>query len=121
MRALTLFGSVLVNPYSIYALKSQIAQNIVRIVPSDKDEPKLNRQSTFLKNYLDQPDDPKRKNLLHNLIKTFSVDEHFRTVGFCKSMFEKCRFPKRYKLFKRAQDKIHQELDLLKFIKSKRM
>ena len=81
MRALTVFGSVLVNPYTLYALKSQIAQNIVRIVPSDNDAPKLDRQSTFL----DESRDPKKKNLLQNLIKNFSVDLPFRPVGFCKS------------------------------------
>ena len=121
MSYLDIFGSMLVNPYTFYALQFLIASNLVRIVPSKKEEPELDRKSTFLKNYQDQPGDLKRKNLLHNLIKSFSLDEPFRPSSFCKSFYDKCRLPKRYKRFKRAQEKILKELDLLKFIESKRL
>ena len=43
MRALTVITSLLINPYTLYALKSQIALNLVRIIPSNKDEPMLER------------------------------------------------------------------------------
>ena len=85
MRALTVITSVLVNPYTIYALKSHITSKLVRIVPSIKEESEIKRSNTFRKSYLDQTDDPKRKNLLHNLIKNFSIDQPYQPVGFCRS------------------------------------
>ena len=47
MRALTVIASLLINPYTLYVLKSQLAMNLVRIVPSstqfkdDKEAKKL--------------------------------------------------------------------------------
>ena len=70
---------------------------------------------------MDKLGDRKRRNVLQNLIKSFSVDKAYQPAGFFKSFVEKCRLPKQHKLFQRAQDKILKELDLLKFIKSKRM
>ena len=34
MRALTIIVSVLLNPYTLYTLKSHLASNLVRFVPS---------------------------------------------------------------------------------------
>ena len=56
MRALTLLGSALINPYTLYALKSQIAQNLVRLVPTDKAKPK--------KIFIDERGGNRRNNLL---------------------------------------------------------
>ena len=35
IRALTVFGSILVSPYNGYALKSLLTLNLVRVVPSE--------------------------------------------------------------------------------------
>ena len=43
MRVLTVVGGSLINPYTLYALKSHMAEKIVRIVYNDKDKPKLRR------------------------------------------------------------------------------
>ena len=70
---------------------------------------------------MDEKNDPKRKKLLHNLIKNFSIDDKFQPVTFLKSFVEKFRYPRRHKMFERAQTKIIRELDLLKFIERQRL
>ena len=43
IRVLTVFGGVLINPYTTYALNSHMAEKIVRLVPSDRAKPNLRR------------------------------------------------------------------------------
>ena len=65
--------------------------------------------------------DPKRKNLMTTLLENFNVDQKFYTVSFFKSFIQKFKSPKRHKLFEKAQTKLQRELDLHKFIESKRL
>ena len=77
LRALTVIVSLFVSPYNKYELKSLLALNLVRFVPSESSNTKTSkkqREAEFKLKYLDSKSDPKRKNLLHNLITNFSKD-----------------------------------------------
>ena len=71
--------------------------------------------------YQDSKSDPKRKNLLQSLIENFSKDQKLYPESFLKSFIQRCKAPKRFKLLEKSQEKLKKELDLVKFIQSKRI
>ena len=71
MRALTVFVSIIVNPYNKYVLASLLTSDLVRYVPSETPnshyEAHLDREtrlSEYRSKYVASKNDPKRKNLL---------------------------------------------------------
>ena len=70
---------------------------------------------------MNEASDAKRKNLLQNLIKNFSLDKPFEGVKVFLGSFYLKRSKKHSKLLKKAQTKLLKQLDLLKFIKSMRL
>ena len=73
-RAVFIIGQILVTPFSIFELRSVLAELLVRIVPSTKmvtmeDKSKFRKQDFYSK-YGDQNQiDPKRKTLLKHLLQ----------------------------------------------------
>ena len=61
-------------------------------------------------------EDPKKKNLLQNLIKHFDKDETYKPASFFGRFYQMFRHPKRYNLFKKAESAVLKELDLIKYI-----
>ena len=124
MRALTVIGGMIVNPYTLHMLKSHLTHNLIRIVPSknnsiirsDTGRKKLVRRKSFQSSYLDSTNDPKRKSLLQKLTLKFNSDRKFEPENFLRSLVNRFRSQKSHKVFARAQGKIREELDLLKFI-----
>ena len=58
--------------------------------------------------------------MLQNLIRNFGLDEKFEPASFFGRFYQKYKSPKRYKLFGKARSRILKELDLVKYIESKR-
>ena len=54
---------ILVSPYAAYILRSKLALLLVNFVPSRKSKG-ICKQEIFASEYLDQHDDPKRRNIL---------------------------------------------------------
>ena len=80
LRALTVIVSFFVSPYNKYTLKSLLALNLVRYVPSESSNTRISKrqkEEEFKLKYLDSQSDPKRKNLLQNLILNFSKNLKF--------------------------------------------
>ena len=72
---LNLVGKHLLSNYSFYALNSKLAWLLVRFFPSSKNSKKKGkkyREREFFKKYGDNKNDPKRQNMLQNLIKSFN-------------------------------------------------
>ena len=93
MGSLQVIGKFLVSSYNNYQLESLLALNIVRLIESksegDTDQQGKSkaeqRKSEFQEKYFDSKEDPKRKNLLANLVKNFSLDKKFEPKSFCMS------------------------------------
>ena len=78
MRACTIFGGLIISPYTLYVLNSHLTKSLVRFVPSSTkpgdESNRHERYTTFFEKYINTANDPKRKNLLQNMIKNFSLD-----------------------------------------------
>ena len=73
-RAVLVIGQILVTPFSIFELRSVLAELLVRIVPSTKmltmEDKSEFRKQDFYSKYGDQKQtDPKRKTLLKHLLQ----------------------------------------------------
>ena len=73
-RAVFIIGQILVTPFSIFELRSVLAELLVRIVPSKKmmtmEDKSQFRKQDFYSKYGDQKQkDPKRKTLLKHLLQ----------------------------------------------------
>ena len=73
-RAVFIIGQILVTPFSIFELRSVLAELLVRIVPSKKmmtmEDKSQFRKHDFYSKYGDQKQkDPKRKTLLKHLLQ----------------------------------------------------
>ena len=81
MEGLFFIGAILIENYSAYALESKLAWLLVRFVPSTNTNFKLKKEEDakykeikFVERYGDKPSDPRRKQLLHNLVHDFNLD-----------------------------------------------
>ena len=120
--SLNFIGKLLLSNYSLYALNSNLAWLLVRFVPSEskstkKDKLKIknkekHRENAYFSKYGNNQNDPKRLNLLQNFIKSFNQDVRLKPVSYLMSFVQRCREPKRFKLIKKSQIRLDQELDL---------
>lgn len=75
-------------------MKSFLTENLVRFVPSQshstKDQSESDRtkqkEAEFKLKYLPADKDPRKRNLIQNLIKNFNIDKKFYPVNFFMSM-----------------------------------
>ena len=116
-RALFELGKILVNPFSVYALQSQLAQVLIKLMPSTRANPKKERKDgqarkeDFVVKYFNKDNN---KILEQNLIKGSHVDKKFETPSnYITSLIQRFTKPKRYKLLKKSKARIDQELDLV--------
>ena len=73
-RAVFIIGQILVTPFSIFELRSVLAELLVRIVPSTKmvameDKSQFRKQDFYSKYGNQKQADPKRKTLLKHLLQ----------------------------------------------------
>ena len=82
VEGLFFIGAILIENYSAYALESKLAWLLVRFVPSSNqnnfklkkaDDAKY-KEVKFVERYGDKPWDPRRKQLLNNLVHDFNLD-----------------------------------------------
>ena len=102
IRAVFTLGKILVNPFSIYALQSQLAQGLVKLMPSTRANAKKQkldgetRKEAFMEKYFKKDNN---KMLMQNLIKDSHVDKKFETPNnYITSLIQRFRKPKSYKL-----------------------
>ena len=119
MDALHSISTVIISPYSAFALHSYLVSlGIVKVLPKTK-----NKKKDSKRKYLQTQNQELRQKdgMLKELLRNFGKATQIQPSNAVKAFFERCSNPKKYKIRMKAQALMDRELDLEKFIKRMRM
>ena len=105
--SLHFLAEIVFSPLSAYMLNSKLVELLIKLLPSEsKQEKGMSKEEAFIAKYADQPNDPRRKNILTNMISYFTRMQNVDIPSYLASFIKRCRSPKRHKLLEKSVTKI---------------